>query len=785
MAPQTSSGNDLIHNDLSEQSGQSSFACSHCRRQKVKCDRLLPSCANCNKSSRPCSYPLTVQKPGPKAGTTRRPRPQSSPTTTDDTRAWTENGAKRRKTDDRLSPPNLPKSSTTPASHHSSHQTGQAEFEKRHSTRTVSTASFSPKVTTKPDNPLLRIVHPDHDPGDSNFIFDDRSYNDSAAFLKKFTTACARLGCSSDQGWDLIHSYFKYMTSHSLFHRPTFEQKLSSIASLQELQAFLSALFSYALRFKPSITSVKDTNISAKAMLDASCRLQHECMEAILDDDPPLHLLQSFFLVTFQKLIHGVRGKTWRMLGDCIRLGYELRLHLIDAQAIESESDIDHNAQDGNWIDSEERRRMWWALWEMDVFSSTIRRLPSAIDERLNYTFLPVPDEDWFGGHQTRSCFLTANATQRWRDIAESGNRSPQTWFILVNSYMFDAHKLGAFPEVWAKRIGFDMAAPCPDGTGDGLVPRMRDWLDNCLRCAQKTLPQELSWDTRFLSFNASTQLNEPSAQALDSARYCIHVMSQLARLMLCIWEVHDTSLSTMHPSTEQKPRLEIEAVDARGTQHHKDEVKNERLIWHRYVDAANSTADVVRNSSPQHFQFVSPLIANALWCAAATLVVAKLFGPPGLDSRLAQSNFDLLVATLNKFELFWQIPSVLKYKLRNLEETLSHLKQKPTSSSHIQDPSALLPVDVPRAGNSEEEDVVPHYEQHFSQHAPDDLYNGLAGEGWTPQQDLFDFGNIPTFGFGQSDLLQVMPMDANLENNTLMQNDGFDFNDLFMYPYL
>jgi len=783
MAPQIASGNDLIHNDLSEESGQSSFACSHCRKQKVKCDRLLPSCANCNKSSRPCSYPLTVQKPGPKAGTTRRPRLQSSPNATDHSRALTENGAKRRKTDDGTSPSSLPKSATGPASYHPGHQTGQAEPEKRHSSKTVSTASVSPRVTTKQDNPLLRIVHPDHDPADNNITLDHRSHNDSGAFLRRFDMACARLGCSSDQGWDLIHSYFKYMTSHSLFHRPTFEQKLSSMTSPQELQAFLSALFSYALRFKPNIASVKDTSISAKAMLDASCRLQHECMEACLDDQPPLHLLQSLYLVTFQKLIHGVRGKTWRMLGDCIRLGYELRLHLIDAQAIESVSDVDHTAQVENWLVSEERRRIWWALWEMDVFSSTIRRLPSAIDERLNYTFLPVHDENWFSGCETRSCFLAADAMQRWRDIAESGNRSPQTWFILVNSYMFDAHKLGAFPEVWAKRIGFDMAAQRSDDTGEKLVPRMRDFLDNCLRCAQKSLPRELNWDEKFLSFNASIRLDGPSAQALDSARYCIHVMCQLARLMLCMWEVHHTTLSTMHSSTEQKPRLEAEAADARGAQHRQDEVKNEHLFWHRYVDAANLTAEVVRNSSPQHYQFVNPLIANALWYAAATLVVAKLFGPPGLDCRLAQSNFDLLVATLNKFELFWQIPSVLKYKLRNLEETLNALKQKPTSPSQLQDLSAVLALGASRNGKSEEVDILPQYEQQLSQHASDNLYTGFFGEDWA-QQDLFDFSNIPTFGFGQSDLFQAMPIDANFENNTLMQNDGINFNDLFMYPY-
>ena len=66
-----------------------------------------------------------------------------------------------------------------------------------------------------------------------------------------------------------------------------------------------------------------------------------------------------------------------------------------------------------------------------------------------------------------------------------------------------------------------------------------------------------------------------------------------------------------MHSSTEQKPRLEAKAADARGTQHCQDEVKNEHLFWHCYVDAANLTAVVVRNSSPQYCQFVNSLMAN------------------------------------------------------------------------------------------------------------------------------------------------------------------------------
>lgn len=667
MAASTTSGDDVIHNVLSEESGQSSFACTHCRRQKVKCDRILPSCGHCSKASRRCDYPLTVQKPGPKAGTHRRPRAHDNQKTSHPSDSLVHPLKKPRTEENRSL-------SLTPQFDHSSARSShdfsvrsQPEL-RRDSTTHSSTTSQSPRAT-KPENPILRFVHPDHEPT-SQVPPPEESPQRAEVFITKFELACRRLGCTSAQGLELIKTYFSNMTAYSLFHRPTFEQKLSAISSDKQLQALLSAIFSYALRFKDHVPLVKDSRLSAKDILDLSCQLQQECVEECEDDDPPLHLLQSLYLVTFQKLIHGVRGKTWRMVGDCIRLAYELRLHLIDVDSITSESDMDHTVDTQDWALAEEKRRIWWALWEMDVFTSTIRRLPSAIDERLNYTLLPSTDDDWFENVESPSCFLAADASLRWRTVSESGTRSPQAWYILVNSYMFDAFKMGAHPETWAKRIGFENPVGSAGGIPEKLVPKMRDFIDNCLRCAQMALPAELNWEHRFLAFKPSTSVTKTTFRRMDNARYCIHVMFQLSRLTLSLWEVHHVATtltakgagSDLKPSDGRPPSLTPQSSVSYE--------QPDRRLWDRYVDAANLIAEIIRNSSPQHYQYVNPLIANSIWIAAAGLVVAKLFGPPDFDSRTAASNFDLLVATLTKFEIFWQIPSVLKFKLRNLEDS-------------------------------------------------------------------------------------------------------------------
>lgn len=777
MASQLSSHDDLIHNDLSEESGQSSFACTNCRRSKIKCDRALAVCGNCAKASKLCTYPLTVQKPGPKAGTHRRPRapPPQSDNSEDVTHL-----AKKMKIDH--DDPHSPNSPSRCMSQPSSNGNYSKDTAIRRGSTTVSSNSQSQKATSKPHNPFLRLVHPDHEPPDTETMSETSPCAHEKEFKTRFNEACAALGCSGEQGWELIKVYFSSMTSYSLFHRPTFEDKLKNICSAQQLQAFLSALFSYALRFRESNQLLKHMKVSALDMLETACQLQNQCVEDCLDENPPLHLLQSFFLVTFQKLIHGVRGKTWRMLGDCIRLGYELRLHLVDADSIRSQSDVEHESDSESWVLAEEKRRLWWSLWEMDVFTCTIRKLPTAIDERLNFTFLPSSDENWFSGTEVRSCFFSADATQRWRDVAECGNQSPQTWFILINSYMFDAFQMGAFPEVWRRRIGFDNKE-ASDGDITRLVPRMRDFLENNVRCAHMSLPRELNWEDRFLAFKPSTTTGKTSLRSLDCARYGIHIMCQLCRLMLCIWEVNNAPINGSN--LQSNPVNMVSSSFGAGI-----DAKADRQTWDRYIDAANLTAQVIRNSSPQHYQYVNPLIANAVWFAAASLVVAKLFGPPGFDSRLAQSNFDLLVATLNKFESFWQIPSVLKYKLRNLEETLKHLQRKPAVSPRPQN-------DISTEGNTPLAEAVqmqesimqsPYAPNAFQQSVPalntsSDIYAALDGQDWT-SSGIFDFNAIPSFGFGQSEFFQSMPFDNSFDGNVLMQNDSLNFNDLFAYPY-
>ena len=126
------------------------------------------------------------------------------------------------------------------------------------------------------------------------------------------------------------------------------------------------------------------------------------------DEVPSLCLLQALILTTFCQLSKGVCERGWRLLGLCIRISSEKNLHLIDSEAPNARVPTGR-AELTRWCFDEERKRCWWAVWEMEFFASTIRRCPTGIHWTQNKTFLPVDESYWFDQRFHKSCFLQPN----------------------------------------------------------------------------------------------------------------------------------------------------------------------------------------------------------------------------------------------------------------------------------------------------------------------------------------------------------------------------------------
>lgn len=352
-------------------------------------------------------------------------------------------------------------------------------------------------------------------------------------------------------------------------------------------------------------------------------------------------------LVTFYQLTRSVRSRSWRALGSCIRLAYDMQLHIVDANH-DREAAAEGRVDMKKWSQQEERRRAWWAIWEMDVFASTIRRLPTAIDWGQNMTLLPCHDTYWFNDLFQNSCFLNHDIDMRWKCLAQSGNNSPRAWFIVINSLMRNT-QLIVYPPGSALQSPYERRA---ETTQTDL-----DIMANTLYCTVMSLPPELSFNGQTLDFRTRGSPRDITPRQYHCDIYSIHLMTQLSRFMF----YH-------HKISAQAPW--VRPSGSEGT----NQSTATTSEWSNYISAADEIVGVIRNSSKDHYKYVNPFLMNCVWFAAAAQCACKVFGPATFDKRVADSNLALLRLTVERYITFWGSADTLKSKLARMEQGLKKL---------------------------------------------------------------------------------------------------------------
>lgn len=508
------------------------------------------------------------------------------------------------------------------------------------------------------------------------------------------------------------------MTAFSLFHRPSFFDKIDRIPNVLHAQALLTSMFSLSARY----TEVTHARASSTNRWQPQARkLVEESLRECSDDVPPLCLLQAMILTTFQELIIGVRGRVWRSVGTCVRIAYELQLHLVDKNSQRSRTT--------HTLD-EEKRRAWWAIWEFDVFASTILRLPTAIDWTQNETWLPIDDEVWFASSQAKSCSLSPDPAVAWKSLQASGNNSPKAWFILVNALMRCANLL-SYPQSY---VGGDLAEN---------VRQRLEVLANTHFCLTAAIPTEAIYHGEFLSF--STCPENRAAFQLDGAKHSLHIMIQLSRFMINHYQVFDSTSRRLAPSVDNSTDTQQATIDD--------------AAWTHYLGAASEIVRLVRGCAPKHINYVNPFLTGAIWLAAAAQVIAKSFSTSPADLRVAASNLDVLQMNLNAFVDIWGVSTNLQQKLVSLEARLAAFKEhskneqnRQGSRHQTQDPRSIDPSTVPANMLSE------MASQRQAQPANYFLANGESSVpstfDWTDQAMSEDLGST-MWGWGVDELLQ------------------------------
>lgn len=456
-----------------------------------------------------------------------------------------------------------------------------------------------------------------------------------------------------------MESYFANMTAFSLFRPGGIEPKFTMMQHISEAEALVAAMFSFAARHCLDDSGHPSSCPTPSQFHQIALSRYDETVERYGDLRPPFWLLQAGVLITFYQLTQSVRSRAWRRLGECIRSSYEMNLHLVDANHDPKAKTEKAPADIQRWVLLEERRRAWWAVWEMDVFASTIRRLPTAINASVNLTMLPIADSCWFNDIYQESCFLTEDCSLRWKHLTESGNESAKAWFIVINSLMRNTQRI-VYPAGSAMRI-----------LNDRFSDTHQDQLNivaNSLYCTTASLPSRLAYQGETLDFRPKpAPQNYLSPRQEHADKYAIHLLTQLCRFM-----IYHHKICAQAPWLQSGKKGTSTTNDIRAEQGQASATANSE--WSNYMSASDEIVAVVRNSARDHYKYVNPFLANTLWFASAAQCACKVFGPPSFNKRLATSNLDLLKLTIDRYISFWGGMESLKGRLSRIETGLQSL---------------------------------------------------------------------------------------------------------------
>ncbi|OAL29654.1 hypothetical protein AYO22_02068 [Fonsecaea multimorphosa] len=164
--------------------------------------------------------------------------------------------------------------------------------------------------------------------------------------------------------------------------------------------------------------------------------------------DPSIEYLQGCVVLAAYCLTAGQTRLGSILNKHCVSHVSSLSLDEIDRELMNEDGTLNNarfEASVVSWVRKEELRRLWWSMWELDIYCATLSRQPYDIAKQIK-VLLPAPDRAWFCGVPTRSAFINNHPERVWTSLQGSSNQSSRAWFLLANylkSYIFfSSHQL-------------------------------------------------------------------------------------------------------------------------------------------------------------------------------------------------------------------------------------------------------------------------------------------------------------------------------------------------------
>ncbi|KAH7083600.1 fungal-specific transcription factor domain-containing protein [Paraphoma chrysanthemicola] len=438
-------------------------ACESCHKKKTKCDRKLPICSLCDRTSTICEFPSKRKRSAQSLQPWRKPPKRAADNDVDWLFPLFENDPLAAPSTDQTSP-NFTGFFTVgdTLDYMAVRQSQNLDLPSQQRAH----SSARDLVDFTPSNLLLEHTSLPPPPTYSGSSDGNSSKSDSPRNYSRSTSLFTHL---MDLFFDNVQPWLPILHKTRFFRR--YGDRLNNVDPFKDLASdealLLSTAFSLAARFSshdllahtPAVDRGQDFFETASDYL-SKCRAL---------TSPTLAYLQGSIMYSFYSYNRGVFLQGWIHTAVCIQLAYELGLDSMD--------DEDSNAvQYKTWSEKEEMRRAWWLVWELDTFGSIVSSRPSMIDCTRMSVFLPVSDEQWFSDVEMTSARLLTNPGTCWKSLDHSENQSARAWFLVANH-------LQSLIQTSRQRK-------------DGISPEMQIRLENDISCTKLAFPPSMLLDT-------------------------------------------------------------------------------------------------------------------------------------------------------------------------------------------------------------------------------------------------------------------------------------------------
>jgi hypothetical protein len=133
-------------------------------------------------------------------------------------------------------------------------------------------------------------------------------------------------------------------------------------------------------------------------------------------------------MLAFNYASAGLCGPASVLGSVLISFAYDLGFNNVDIdEPTFDSSDVDA------WVEKEEVRRLWWAIWELDTFLAVLSGKPYGIDRKQMRVCLPVSDQNWFSRTPVISAVLRDQPAVAWKTLQGVPNQDVRAWFLVAH----------------------------------------------------------------------------------------------------------------------------------------------------------------------------------------------------------------------------------------------------------------------------------------------------------------------------------------------------------------